>query len=310
RRRLGEHVTQKGSLVAPDRLRFDFSHQKALAEEDLHAIEAEVNERIRLNDAVTTRFMTPEEATAAGALALFGEKYGDEVRVLSMGGLDEERKGRGQYYSTELCGGTHVRRAGDTGFFKIVSEQALASGVRRIEAVTGAAALAHVERQERLLSETATALRAAPAELPQRVAGLLEERKRLEREVGELRRRLATGGGGGAAETKEIAGVTFAARILEDVPARDLKPMADELKRQIGSGVAALVGLSDGKASLVVGVTDDLTGRFSAVDLVRAGSAALGGKGGGGRPDMAQAGGPDAAKAGEAVAAIEAALAG
>ncbi|SMF85235.1 alanyl-tRNA synthetase [Tistlia consotensis] len=309
RRRLGEHVTQKGSLVAPDRLRFDFSHNRPLSAEDLQAIEAEVNARIRLNEAVTTRFMTPQEAIDAGALALFGEKYGDEVRVLSMGGLDEGHKGPGRHYSTELCGGTHVRRVGDIGFFKVVSEQALAAGVRRIEAVTGAAALAHVERQEALLGEAASALRAAPAELPQRIAALLDERKRLERELGELRRKLATGGGDGAA-TKEINGVTFAAKVVEDVPAKDLKSMADALKKQIGSGVAALVAVSEGKASLVVGVTDDLTGRFSAVDLVRAGSAALGGKGGGGRPDMAQAGGPDGAKAQEAVAAIEAALAG
>ncbi len=309
RRRLGEHVTQKGSLVAPERLRFDFSHPKPLGAEDIQAIETEVNARIRLNDAVTTRFMTPDEAIEAGALALFGEKYGDEVRVLSMGGLDESHKGPGKHYSTELCGGTHVRRVGDIGFFKIVSEQALAAGVRRIEAVTGAAALAHVERQEALLSEAAASLRAAPAELPQRISALIDERKRLEREVGELRRKLATGGGaGGGAETREVAGVKLAARIVEDVPAKDLKPMADALKTQLGSGVVVLVAVAEGKASLVVGVTDDLTGRFSAVDLVRAGSAALGGKSGGGRPDMAQAGGPEGAKAQEAVAAIEAAL--
>ncbi|MEX2630691.1 MAG: alanine--tRNA ligase [Tistlia sp.] len=311
RRRLGEHVTQKGSLVAPDRLRFDFSHNKPLSAEDIQAIEAEVNDRIRINEAVTTRYMTPQEAIEAGALALFGEKYGDEVRVLSMGGLDESHKGPGQHYSTELCGGIHVRRVGDIGFFKIVSEQALAAGVRRIEAVTGAAALAHVGRQEALLAEAAASLRAAPSDLPQRIAALLEERKRLERDLVELRRRLATGGAGETtAASKQINGVTFAARVVEDVPAKDLKSMADALKQQLGSGVAALVGVSEGKASLVVGVTDDLTGRFSAIDLVRAGSAALGGKGGGGRPDMAQAGGPDGAKAGEAVAAIEAALAG
>jgi alanyl-tRNA synthetase len=205
-----------------------------------------------------------------------------------------------------------VRRAGDIGFFKIVGEGALASGVRRIEAVTGAAALDHVTRQEATLAEAAAALKAAPAELAQRVTALVEERKRLERELGEARRKLASGGGAGPAarpEAREVAGVKFAARVLEDLPAKDLKPLADELKKQVGSGVVALVSVTDGKASLVVGVTEDLTGRFSAVDLVRAGSAALGGRGGGGRSDMAQAGGPDGAKAQDAVAAVEAALA-
>ncbi len=329
RRRLGAHVTQKGSLVAPDRLRFDFSHPKALAAEDLRAIEADVNARIRLNAAVETHFMTPDEAIEAGALALFGEKYGDEVRVVSMGGAGDGPGGgpggdllggagggaggepTGQAFSTELCGGTHVRRSGDIGFLKILGEGALASGVRRIEAVTGAAALDHVNRQEAVLAEAAAALKAAPAELAERVTALVGERKRLERELGEARRKLATGGGGGAAQpqAREIAGVKFSARVLADLPAKDLKPMADELKKQVGSGVVALVSVTDGKASLVVGVTDDLTTRLSAVDLVRAGSAALGGKGGGGRPGMAQAGGPDGTKAEDAVTAIEAELA-
>jgi len=321
RRRLGAHVTQKGSLVAPDRLRFDFSQPQALTAEDLRAIEAEVNERIRINAAVETHFMTPDEAIDAGALALFGEKYGEEVRVVSMGGpgggpgggpesgADAARAGLA--YSTELCGGTHVRRTGDIGFFKIVSEGALASGVRRIEAVAGAAALDHVTRQEASLAEAAAALKAAPAELAERVTALVEERKRLDRELGAARRKLAAGGAGPAAapEALEVAGVKFAARVFEDLPAKDLKPLADELKKQIGSGVVTLVSVTDGKASLVVGVTEDLTGRFSAVDLVRAGAAALGGKGGGGRPDLAQAGGPDGAKAPDAVAAVEAALA-
>jgi alanyl-tRNA synthetase len=283
RRRLGAHVTQKGSLVAPDRLRFDFSHPKALA---------------------------PNQAIEAGALALFGEKYGEEVRVVSMGGADAERAG--QAFSTELCGGTHVRRAGDIGFLKIQGEGALAAGVRRIEALAGAAALDHVSRQEATLAEAAAALKAAPAELAERVRALVEERKRLERELGAARRKLATGGGAGPAaqpEAREVAGVKFATRVLADLPVKDLKPMADELKKQIGSGVVALVSVAEGKASLVVGVTGDLTARFSAVDLVRAGSAALGGKGGGGRPDMAQAGGPDGAAAEDAVAAIEAELA-
>mgnify|MGYP001824839360 CR=1 FL=1 len=309
RQRLGDHVTQKGSLVAPDRLRFDISHPKALAPEDVHAVEALVNERIRHNDAVATKLMTPDEAIEAGALALFGEKYGDEVRVVSMGGLDEPHKGPGRTFSTELCGGTHVGRTGDIGFFKIVGEAALASGVRRIEAVAGQAALDWAERQEELVNEASAALKVAPAELPGRVAGLLEERRQLERKLGELRRRVASGGMNGAEpEIEEVNGFKFTSRVLEDVPAKDLKPLADTLKQRIGSGVVAVVAVSDGKASLVVGVTDDLTDRISAVDLVRQGSQALGGKGGGGRPDMAQAGGPDGSAAGAAIAAIQSAL--
>jgi len=306
RRRLGEHVTQKGSLVAPDRLRFDISHPKPLSDEDIRTVEAKVNERIRVNAPVVTRFMTPDEAIEAGALALFGEKYGDEVRVVSMGGEDATRDGK--FFSTELCGGTHVRRTGDIGFFKIVGETALAAGVRRIEAVCGAAALDYVERQEAVLHEAATVLKTGPSQLPERISGLLDERKRLEREVAELRRKLATGGGAGAApvQAREIAGIRFAPRVVQDLPAKELKPLADELKKQLGSGVVALIGVSDGKASLVVGVTPDLTDRVNAVDLVRAGSVALGGKGGGGRPDMAQAGGPDTGAADQALAAIEA----
>lgn len=309
RRRLGDHVTQKGSLVAPDRLRFDFSHPRPLTREDLHAIEAMVNERIRANAEVETRFMTPEEAMAAGALALFGEKYGEEVRVVSMGGEDAE-KGEGRSFSTELCGGTHVRRVGDIGFFKIISEQALAAGVRRIEAVVGKAALEWVEQQEALLEEAAGALRTPPEELPKRIVSLLEERRRLERELSEARRKLATGGGGGTSAplAREVAGLKLATRVVEGLPPRDLKPMVDELKKQLGSGIAAVVAVNDGKASLVVGVTDDLTKRFSAVDLVRLGAEALGGKGGGGRPDMAQAGGPAGDQAEAALKAIEAAL--
>jgi len=303
RRRLGDHVTQKGSLVAPDRLRFDISHPKALTAEDLQVVEAEVNAKIRANSEVLTRFMTPDEAIEAGALALFGEKYGEEVRVLSMGGEDPVKGGT---YSVELCGGTHVRRTGDIGFFKITGEGALASGVRRIEAVVGAAALDYVRRQDELLSQSATALKSAPGEIPLRVSALVEERKRLEREVADLRRKLATGGGSdGAAAPTEVNGLKFVPRILEDVPAKDLKSMADDLKKQVGSGVVTLIAVNEGRASIVVGVTDDLTGRISAVDLVRAGSAALGGKGGGGRPDMAQAGGPDGSASASAVNAIE-----
>ena len=310
RQRLGDHVTQKGSLVAPDRLRFDISQPKPLTLEDIHAVEQLVNARVRANAEVSTRYMTPDEAIEAGALALFGEKYGDEVRVVSMGGLDD-RKGEGQQFSTELCGGTHVRRTGDIGFFKIVGESALSSGVRRLEAVAGEAGLAWAERQEALLDEAAAVLRVAPGKLPDRISGLLEERRKLERELAETRRKLATGGGTAAApEAKEVGGVKLVARVLEDVPPKDLKPMADDLKKQVVSGVVAVIAVNEGKASLVVGVTDDLAGKLSAVELVRAGSAAIGGKGGGGRPDMAQAGGPEGAKAAEAVQAIEAALAG
>ncbi len=312
RRRLGDHVIQKGSLVAPDRLRFDISHPKAMTEEDIRAVEAMVNDRIRANAAVETRFMTPEEAVEAGALALFGEKYGEEVRVVSMGGADAGKKEGMGFFSTELCGGTHVRRTGDIGFFKVTGESALASGVRRIEALAGAAAADYANRQNELLSRAAAALKTAPADVPERVQGLLEERKRLERELAETRRKLATGAGNGAgaaSEAREVGGTRFAGRLLADVPPKDLKPMADELKKQVGSGVVALVAVNEGKASLVVGVTGDLTDRLSAVDLVRAGSEAVGGKGGGGRPDMAQAGGPDGAAAEAALSAIEGALA-
>jgi alanyl-tRNA synthetase len=305
RERLGEHVTQKGSLVAAERMRFDFSHPRALTPEDIAAIEREVNERIRQNAEVTTRLMTPEKAVAAGALALFGEKYGEEVRVVSMGTGADQRP----HYSVELCGGTHVRRTGDIGLFKIVSESAVASGVRRIEVVTGAAAEAHVREAEEALRKAAEAARTTPAELPARVLGLVEERRRLERELAEARRLLARGGGGGAAAptAKEVGGVKFAGRAV-DVPAKELKAVADDLKKEVGSGVVAVVSRAEGKASLVVGVTDDLTARLSAVDLVRVGAEALGGKGGGGRPDMAQAGGPDAGRAEAALAAIEGAI--
>ena len=307
RQRLGDHVTQKGSLVAPDRLRFDISHPKPLDAEDIHAVEVLVNRRIRTNAEVGTRFMTPDEAIAAGALALFGEKYGEEVRVVSMGGEDAT-KGAGRPFSTELCGGTHVVRTGDIGFFKITGETALASGVRRIEAVAGAAALDYVETQERLLEQASSALKVGAQDLPERVSALMEERRKLERELSETRKKLATGGGEGPA-AKEIKGRKLISRVLQDVPARDLKPMADEIKGHLGSGVAVLIAVNEGKASVVVGVTDDLTQQLSAVDLVRVGSEALGGKGGGGRADMAQAGGPDGAKADQAIAAIEAALA-
>jgi alanyl-tRNA synthetase len=305
RRRLGAHVTQKGSLVAPDRLRFDFSHSKAMTPEDVAVVERDVNDRIRDNAAVETRLMTPQAAIEAGAMALFGEKYGDEVRVVSMGGKPANEN---KVFSTELCGGTHVRRTGDIGLFKIVSEGAVGAGVRRIEAVTGAAAEGYIAEQQRLLNEAAATLKTLPTDLTQRIAALLDERKRLERELTEARKAAAAGGAGSGPASKQVNGVTLAARLLDGVPAKELKGMADEIKRQIGSGVVALVATSDGKASLVVGVTDDLTKRLNAVELVKVGSAALGGQGGGGRPDMAQAGGPDASRAGEALAAIERAI--
>ncbi len=295
---LGDHVTQKGSQVGPDRLRFDFAHTKALSAGESRAVEAEVNRRIRVNAEVATKVMTPDDAIKAGAMALFGEKYGDEVRVVSMGDL-----------STELCGGTHASRTGDIGGFKIVAESAVASGVRRIEAVTGPAFLAWAQAQEDLLAKAADTLKAAPADLPARIAGLMDDRRKLERELAEVRKQLATGGGQGAA-TKTVNGITYAGKVLNGVPAKDLKGMADEIKKLIGSGVIALVSDADGKASIVVCVTEDLTGKHSAVDLVRVGSEALGGKGGGGRPDMAQAGGPDAAAAQAAIDRIEQALAG
>ncbi|HEX4571284.1 MAG TPA: alanine--tRNA ligase, partial [Dongiaceae bacterium] len=303
RRRLGAHVTQKGSLVAPDRLRFDYSQPTPPSAEDLAVVAEGVNRRIRDNAEVATRLMTPDAAVKEGALALFGEKYGEEVRVVSMGGEDD-----GRHFSTELCGGTHVRRTGDIGYFKIVSEGAVAAGVRRIEALTGEAADSFVGEQDRLIGEAAAALKVQPAELPQRIAGLIEERRRLERELTEARKRLATGGGRDDAAVKEVAGVRLAARLLEDVPAKELKGMADALKQQIGSGIVALVARSEERASLVVAVTDDLTARFNAVDLARLGSRSLGGQGGGGRPDMAQSGGPDGAQAQAALAAIEQAV--
>jgi alanyl-tRNA synthetase len=306
RRHLGAHVTQKGSLVSPDHLRFDFAHSKPVTDGELRDVQADVNRQIRANREAITRLMTPDAAIDAGALALFGEKYGDEVRVVSMGAGDAP----GGWFSTELCGGTHVDRTGDIGLLVITGEAAVAAGVRRIEAITGQAALDHVVSQTALLDEAAGALKSSVPDVPGRVAALLEERRKLERELSDTRQKLATGGDGGAAPaTADIGGIKFIGRTVEGVPAKELKPMADSFKQQLGSGVAVVVAISDGKASLVVGVTDDLTDRISAVDLVRAGSVALGGKGGGGRPDMAQAGGPDGSKAQDAIDAIEAALA-
>ena len=312
RHRLGEHVTQKGSLVAPDRLRFDFSHPRPLTPEDIVAIEAEVNAQIRANAGVRTRLLSPDQAVAEGALALFGEKYGEEVRVVAMGAGDGEPRP----YSVELCGGTHVRRTGDIGLFKIVGESSVASGVRRIEALTGAAAEAYLSGEEELLRQSAAMLRTSPSELPARLARLVDDNRRLERELTEARRALAVGGqsaasprGGGDRATapngKQIGTIAFDGRVVDDVPGRDLRSLADDLKRRIGSGIVTVVSRAEGKAAIVVGVTPDLTDRFDAVELVRAGAAALGGKGGGGRPDMAQAGGPAAEHAEAALAAVE-----
>jgi len=303
RRRLGAHVTQKGSLNAPDRLRFDVSHPRPITAEDIAWVDAEVNTKIRENTEVLTRLMTPDAAVEMGAMALFGEKYGEEVRVVMMGAPE----GNKPAWSIELCGGTHVRRTGDIGYFRIIGESAVAAGVRRIEAVTGAAAEAVADDMQHRLNEAAGALRAPPAEVPTRIAAMQAENRRLERLVAELQKKLATGGGG--AEVETVAGVTLAARNLGDVPARELKGLADAIGKQLGSGVVALVSSADGKASIVVGVSSDLTGRFNAVELVRAASAAVGGKGGGGRPDMAQAGGPDGSRAEDALAAVRGAMA-
>ncbi len=304
RRRLGTHVQQKGSLNAPDRLRFDVSQPTPIAKADLQAVEMEVNARIRENAAVTTRLMTPEAAVAEGAMALFGEKYGDEVRVVAMGLGDGSR----QAYSIELCGGTHVRRTGDIGLFRLVGEGAVSAGVRRVEAVTGAAALALVAESERRLEDLAGLLRASPADVPARVAALVEDRKRLERQVSDLQKKLATGSG--APELEEIGGIPLAARNVGDVPGRELRGLVEAVAKQVGSGVVAVVSTADGKASVAVGVSADLVKRVSAVDLVRAASVAVGGKGGGGRPDMAQAGGPDADRADDALEAVRVALRG
>ena len=304
RNELGDHITQKGSLVAGERLRFDISHPKAMTPEELSVVENQVNIHLRDNSEVSTRLMTPDEAIEIGATALFGEKYGDEVRVVAMGLTDGN-----EAYSTELCGGTHARRTGDIGLFRIVSESAVAAGMRRIEAVTGAAAQSYIADEAKALSDAAAVLKVSPADLPGRIESLLDERRKMEKEITELRRQLATGGGGGSAsDIKEISGIKFAGKTLDGVPAKDLKSLADDLKGQVGSGVVALISVNDGKASLVVGVTDDLAEKISAVDLVRVGSEAVGGKGGGGRPDMAQAGGPDGGNADAAINAIEEAI--
>jgi len=303
---LGGHVSQKGSMVAADRLRFDFSHQKALTPQEIAAVEAQVNAEIRANLPVGTRLMTPDAAVEAGALALFGEKYGDEVRVLSMGRPRES----GISYSVELCGGTHVSATGDIALLRVISESAVSSGVRRIEALTGEAARAHLVGQETALKAAAAVLKTRPDDVPERAAILAEQVKRLERELADAKKALALAGpAAAAAEAERIGAVAFVGQVLEGVEAKALRGLVDEAKARIGSGIAAIIAVNEGRATVAVGVTDDLVGTLSAVDLVRVAAEALGGSGGGGRPDMAQAGGPDGAAASSAIDAARAAVA-
>jgi alanyl-tRNA synthetase len=305
RRQLGTHVTQKGSLNAPDRLRFDISQPRPVTPEELTAVEREVNARIRENAEVTTRLMTPDEAVKLGAMALFGEKYGDEVRVVAMGANEDSAVKPA--YSIELCGGTHVGRTGDIGLFRITSEGAVSAGIRRIEALAGASAIAAVEQESRLLAEAAAALRAPVAELPARILALQEDRKRLERQVSELQKKLAMGSAAHAVE--EIGGIKFSGRNVGDVSAKDLKSVANAVLQELGGGIAALIATNDGKASIVVGVSPDLTPQFDAVTLVRAAALAVGGSGGGGNRTLAQAGGPDGDKWEAAIDAVRQELA-
>ncbi len=311
RETLGSHVAQKGSLVAPERLRFDISHPKPIEPAELAEVERIANAIILQNAPVSTRLMAVDDAIAEGAMALFGEKYGDEVRVVSMGVATDGEKA-GKTYSLELCGGTHVRATGDIGLVHVVSESATGAGVRRIEALTGASARAYLLEQDARVRRMASALRVAPSEAADRLDAVIEERRRLERELAEAKKRLAmagpAAGSGDGAAGRVVGGVGFVGRVLEGVPARDLKGLVDEAKASLGSGVVVFVGVDEGKASVVVGVTPDLAGRLDAVALVREASVAIGGKGGGGRPDMAQAGGPDASRAGAAIEAVEAAL--
>jgi alanyl-tRNA synthetase len=305
---LGDHVAQKGSLVAEDRLRFDFSHPKPLTKRELERVEDYANDVVLENSEVKTTLMAVDDAIESGARALFGEKYGDEVRVVAMG----ESDGNAMGWSVELCGGTHVKRTGDIGLISLISEGAVASGVRRIEALTGRDARQHANHVATLAKAASAELKVSLEEMPQRLAHVVEERRKFERDLSEAKKKLAMGGGAssGADGVRTVGDVKLMARAVEGIDLKDLRSLADEGKKQVGSGVVAIVGISgDGKAGIVVGVTEDLVGRFNAVDLVRKGAEALGGKGGGGRPDMAQAGGPDASKADAALAAIEAALA-
>jgi alanyl-tRNA synthetase len=316
---LGDHIAQRGSLVAPDRLRFDFVHQKPITPEELSRIEDIANAVVLESDEVTTRLMAVDDARDAGARALFGEKYGDEVRVVSMGKTAREHGTNALGWSVELCGGTHVRRTGDIGLISVTGESAVSSGVRRIEALTGNHARKHANDTIALAKSAASELRTTLDDMPARIAALMEERKKLERDLSDARKKLAMGGGAaasngsaaGVAGVREVGNVKLLARAVEGIEMKDLKSLADDGKKQLGSGVVAIVGVTaDGKAGVVVGVTADMVARFNAVDLVRVASEALGGKGGGGRPDMAQAGGPDGAKADAALSAIEKAMAG
>jgi len=312
---LGDHVAQKGSLVAPDRLRFDFSHPKPISADELERVEDIANDIVLQNALVTTRLMAQDDAIASGARALFGEKYGDEVRVVAMGQSPELGSGNTLGWSVELCGGTHVRRTGDIGLISVVTEAGVAAGVRRIEALTGKAARKTANKQLQVVKAAAAELKVPLEEMPGRIGALVDERKKLERELSDAKKKLAMGGGGKAGgeagDIRQVNGVKLLARAVSGIDLKDLRSLADEGKRQVGSGVVAIVGLSeDGKAGIVVAVTEDLIKKFNAVDLVKKGAEVLGGKGGGGRPDMAQAGGPDGSKAEAALKAIEAALGG
>ena len=301
-------MAQKGSLVEPNRLRFDFSHTKPLSAEDIAEVERMANSIVAQNDTVSTRLMSVDAAIAEGAMALFGEKYGEEVRVVSMGRNSGNER---PIYSLELCGGTHVGRTGDIGLIKVLSDSASSAGVRRLEALAGEAAREYLNVQDGRVSAAAAALKVSANDLVPRIEALVEERRKLERELAEARKQLAMGGGasGAASDISEVKGIKVMARLLKGVSPQDLKPLADEGKKAVGSGVVALVAVSeDGKGAVVVGVTNDLAGKINAIDLVKVGAAAMGGKGGGGRPDMAQAGGPEGAKAADALAAIKAAL--
>ncbi|MGZ9809673.1 alanine--tRNA ligase [Pseudoroseicyclus sp. H15] len=306
REALGDHVAQRGSLNAPDRLRFDFSHNKALSREEIARVEGQVNEMIRQNSPVETRIMTPDDARGMGAQALFGEKYGDEVRVVSMGQADTGKGPKGDTWSIELCGGTHVTRTGDIGLFALVADSASSSGVRRIEALTGAAAVAELRRRDMTLGEIETLLKTGGTDVAERVKALMDERRTLANEVAQLRRELAMSGGAhGGPKAKEINGVKLVAQVMQGVTGKDLPAIIDEMKGELGSGAVLLIADSGGKAAVAAGVTGDLTARLSAVDLLKTAVAELGGKGGGGRPDLAQGGAASAENADGAIAAAE-----
>jgi alanyl-tRNA synthetase len=301
---LGGHVAQKGQLVDSERMRFDFSHGQALSAEELERVEAEVNAVIRQNLPAETRSMTPQAAIDAGAVALFGEKYGEEVRVLTLG---RALKGEGAY-SVELCGGTHVARTGDIALFKIIAESGVAAGVRRVEALTGEAARRFLLDRAGVAEDLGVQFKVPPAEVPARVQALIAERKALEKALADAKRKLALGGGGAAPAEEEINGVKFIGRVLDGVDGKGLRPVIEDFRKQIGSGVVAVIGVSDGRCAIAIAVTPDLTTRFSAADLIRRAVPAMGGQGGGGKPDFAQGGAPDGALAEAGLEAVRAAL--